>query len=96
VAIQSFSDADTESFFVTGSVARRVGWRSVAKVAKRKLDMIHYAARLDDIRSPPGNRLEMLRGTRVGYHSVRVNERWRVVFRWSDAGPAKVAIIDYH
>jgi proteic killer suppression protein len=96
LAIQSFSDADTQSFFVTGRVARRVGWQGVAKVARRKLDMIHYAARLDDLRSPPGNRLEALRGTRAGYHSVRINERWRIIFRWLDAGPTEVAITDYH
>lgn len=68
----------------------------VARVARRKLDMLHYAAALDDLRSPPGNRLEALKGDYAGYHSMRVNDRWRVVFQWGKAGPTDVRIVDYH
>ena len=58
--------------------------------------MLHYAHILDDLRSPPGNRLEKLRGELRGFHSIRVNDQWRVVFRWTDAGPEDVDVIDYH
>jgi proteic killer suppression protein len=62
----------------------------------RKLAMLNQAARLDDLRVPPGNRLEALTGDRVGQHSVRVNDQFRVCFRWTDAGPEDVEIVDYH
>ena len=58
--------------------------------------MIHYATRLDDLKAPPGNRLEALSGNLKGYHSIRINEQWRIVFRWTDAGPHEVRITDYH
>lgn len=58
--------------------------------------MMHYAINLSDLRSPPGNRLEELKHDLAGYHSIRVNDQWRIVFRWTDAGPAEVAIVDYH
>ena len=58
--------------------------------------MIHYAAKLDDLRAPPGNKLEMLKGDLKGFYSIRINDQWRVVFRWSDAGPSDVMITDYH
>ena len=60
------------------------------------LDMIHYAARLSDLKAPPGNRLEALSRDLEGYHSIRVNDQWRIVFRWAEAGPSEVRIIDYH
>lgn len=96
MAILSFSDPSTEEFFVSGRLVRGAGWSQVAKVAERKLDMVDYARRLLDLRSPPGNRLEALKGDWAGFHSIRVNQRWRVVFRWTDLGPADVAIVDYH
>jgi proteic killer suppression protein len=65
-------------------------------VAARKLDMVHAAVKLDDLRSPPGNRLELLKGSRAGQHSIRINDQWRVCFIWTDAGPADVEIADYH
>ena len=65
-------------------------------VARRKLDMLHYAAALDDLRSPPGNRLEALAGNLRGMYSVRVNNRRRVLFRWGDNGPEQVRVADYH
>lgn len=58
--------------------------------------MVHYAAKLDDLRAPPGNKLEMLKGDLKGFYSIRINDQWRVVFRWSDAGPSDVMITDYH
>ena len=58
--------------------------------------MLHYAARLDDLKAPPGNRLEALSGELKGYHSIRINEQWRIVFRWTDAGPVETRITDYH
>jgi proteic killer suppression protein len=96
MAIQSFSDADTEKFFLTGQLGKGIGWASIGRIARRKLDMIHYAARLDDLKAPPGNMLESLSGDLKGFHSIWINEQWRIVFRWTDAGPYKVRITDYH
>ena len=96
MAIQSFSDSATEQFFIAGQIGKAVGWQAVARVARRKLDMLHYAAALGDLQSPPGNRLEALKGGYEGYHSMRINDRWRVVFQWSKAGPTDVRIVDYH
>ena len=58
--------------------------------------MLHYAARLSDLKSPPGNRLEPLKGDLAGFHSIRVNEQWRIVFEWTPDGPARVRVTDYH
>lgn len=66
------------------------------KAARRKLDMLNAASNLDDMRAPPGNRLEALRGNLAGYHSIRVNDQWRVVFRWKDGAAHDVKIDDYH
>lgn len=96
MAIRSFADRSTEKFFVTGRASRRVGWSQISKIAARKLDMLDYAERLSDLRSPPGNRLEGLKGDLAGYYSVRINDQWRVVFRWTEAGPTDVRIADYH
>jgi proteic killer suppression protein len=96
VAIQSFSDAETEKFFLAGQLGKRIGWASISRIARRKLDMLHYAARLDDLKAPPGNRLGSLSGDLKGYHSIRINEQWRVVFRWTNAGPYEVRVTDYH
>ena len=96
MAIQSFSDSDTERFFLAGQLGKSLGWANVSHVAMRKLDMLHYAARLSDLRSPPGNRLESLGGDLTGFHSIRINDQWRIVFRWTDSGPSEVRITDYH
>jgi len=69
---------------------------NLAKVARRKLIMLDAAAFLEALNSPPGNRLEALKGDLAGMHSIRINDQWRVVFRWTDAGPEDVEIIDYH
>lgn len=94
--IQSFADHQTELFFTTGRLGKRVPWHNMGKVVLRKMDMLHYAAKLEDLKSPPGNRLESLRGKLKGYYSIRVNAQWRIVFHWSDKGPADVQIMDYH
>lgn len=96
MAIQSFGDKATERFFVTGRPGPGVGWASVRAIVRRKLDMVHYAFKLSDLRSPPGNRLEALRGKLAGSYSIRVNDQWRVVFDWTLNGPARVRVTDYH
>ena len=96
MAIQSFSDDETEEFFVHGLTGKGVAWRNIANVARRKLDVLHYAAELQDLRSPPGNRLEALKGDRSRFRSIRINDQWRIVFFWTQNGPAQVRIVDYH
>jgi proteic killer suppression protein len=96
MAIQSFSDKVTAEFFIHGMTPRRVGWRQLARIAKRKLDMLHYAHHLNDLKSPPGNKLEALGKDLKGYHSIRINDQWRIVFKWTASGPTEVYITDYH
>ena len=96
MAIQSFADKDAEAFFINRATGKGVGWTTIKGIVRRKLDMMHYAAELVDLRSPPGNRLEALKHDLAGYHSIRINDQWRITFRWTDAGPAEVAIVDYH
>ena len=96
MAIQGFASRTVERFFVQGVVPVGVGWRPVARIAQRKLDLLDYANTLNDLKSPPGNRLKRLKGSLAGLHSIRINDQWRVVFRWSIAGPTGVDIRDYH
>ncbi len=96
MAIQSFGSKATEQFFRFGVLNRRLGWASVAKIVARKLDMMHYAAELQDLRSPRANRLEAHKGDLNGFYSIRVNDQWRVIFRWTPAGPTDVDVVDYH
>ncbi len=96
VAIQTFARRAVEEFFLEGKVPRREGWARLARIVARKLDMLHYAHRLDDLRSPPANHLEALRGDLAGSHSIRVNDQWRVVFRWAARGPEDVDVVDTH
>jgi proteic killer suppression protein len=96
VAILGFGSDPVRRFFETGELGRKVGWFGLAKVVARKLDMVHYAAALRDLSSPPANRLEALKGNLKGFHSIRVNDQWRVIFRWTDAGPTDVDVVDYH
>ena len=95
MAIRSFSDPATEICFLTGRV-RNTGWSGIKTVARRKLDMLHYATDLVDLRSPPANRLEALKGDLKGCPSIRINDQWRIVFRWSEGGAEDVRIEDYH
>jgi proteic killer suppression protein len=93
--IRSFEDKDTEYFFKTGKLPRKKGWACLATIAKRKLDMLHYAKDLKDLRTPPKNCLEKLAGDLKDYYSVRINDQWRLVFKW-DLESFDVKIIDYH
>lgn len=68
----------------------------IHRVALRKLRQVGSAESLEDLRVPPGNRLEALKGDRAGQHSIRINDQWRVCFVWTDAGPEEVQIVDYH
>jgi len=85
VAIRSFKDSNVEAFFKRGIPARKKGWNLACDVVRRKLDMLHYAKELKDLRSPPNNRLESLRGDLAGLYSIRINDQWRIVFGLSTA-----------
>ena len=93
MAIKSFADADTQALFGQQRVRR---WVNMEAVALRKLTMLNSAAVLDDLRIPPGNRLEALQGERKGQHSIRINDQWRVCFVWQDGHATQVQIVDYH
>ena len=91
--IQSFRCKDTQALF-EGRAPRR--FRAFAAVAERKLAQLDAARTLAFLRAPPGNRLEALKGDRIGQHRMRINDQWRVCFVWADAGPLDVEIVDYH
>ena len=91
--IQSFKDADTQQLFEARSNKR---WAAIKAVALRKLDQIEASINLIDLRVPPGNRLETLKGDRVGQHSIRVNDQYRICFLWKTDGAHEVEITDYH
>ncbi len=91
--IQSFADHDTERLFRDEASPR---FSAIARVALRKLIQLNHASKLADLAVPPGNRLEALVGAWRGWHSIRINDQWRIVFHWTPNGPAKVQIIDYH
>jgi toxin HigB-1 len=92
--IQSFKDKAAERLLKGGAPPKHL--RPIAKLARRKLDMIDYAETLADLRVPPGNRLEALKGGRMGQHSIRINDQWRICFVWRDDGAHEVEIVDYH
>jgi proteic killer suppression protein len=92
--IESFRDRDTERLFHRHPV-RKLG-ADVQKIALRKLRMLDAATVLDDLRIPPGNRLEKLKGDRSGQHSIRINKQWRICFRWRSGHAHDVEIVDYH
>jgi proteic killer suppression protein len=96
--IRSFADQATEDIFngKNSRAARRALPQQLVRVALRKLEQLDSVERLDDLRIPPGNRLEALKGDRVGQHSIRINEQYRVCFEWSDSGPDAVEVVDYH
>ncbi|MGH8597493.1 MAG: type II toxin-antitoxin system RelE/ParE family toxin [Gammaproteobacteria bacterium] len=91
--IQSFNCDDTEALHRRHRVAR---WVNIEAAARRKLDQLDAANDLRDLASPPGNRLEALRGDRKGQYSIRINDQWRVCFGWTLHGPKDVEIVDYH
>lgn len=91
--IKSFGNQDTEALYQGSCPA---AFRHFRKAAERKLQMLEAAVGLVDLRSPPGNRLEKLSGDRAGQYSIRINQQWRVCFRWRDSEAHEVEIVDYH
>jgi len=91
--IKSFRCKDTQALFETGKTRR---FSAIKAAAERKLILLQAASELDDLKSPPGNRLEALNGGREGQHSIRINRQWRMCFRWTADGPEDVEIVDYH
>ena len=96
--IVSFRDKGTEDVFDGRDTrnARKACPSDLVRVARRKLDLLNQAAALGDLRVPPNNRLEKLKGDREGQYSIRVNDQWRVCFRWTESGAEDVEIVDYH
>ncbi len=96
--IASFGDEGTEDVFDGRDTrkARKACPQKLWRVARRKLDQINQSADLEDLRVPPGNRLEPLAGDREGQHSIRINEQYRVCFAWTEGGAEEVEIVDYH
>lgn len=95
--ITSFGDQATEDFYngVHSKYSRKIP-SDIAAVAQRKLDMIHAAQRPEDLKAPPGNRLEHLKGNFAGFYSVRINDRFRVIFKMAQSNSYAVQIVDYH
>jgi len=91
--ISTFKDAATARLFADEDVPR---FRAIERAARRRLRLLHAAGNLSDLRSPPDNRLEALKGDRAGQHSIRINDQWRICFRWRDGGAEDVEIVDYH
>ncbi len=91
--IQSFRDKETEQFWKSESSAR---FRTIRRIALRKLIQLNAAERLEDLRVPPGNQLEALRGKRKGAYSIRINRQWRICFCWTKAGPSMVETVEEH
>ena len=91
--IRSFHDKQTERVFYR-EFSRK--FHGIARVAKRRLDQLHAACTLADLRAIPGNRLEGLAGDRIGQYSIRINDQWRICFRWVEPDAAEVEIVDYH
>jgi len=92
--IQSFADRDTERLFQREPVRRFPA--ELHRTMLRKLGLVDAAEQLEDLRLPPGNRLEKLKGDRAGQHSIRVNDQWRICFRWNDGNAYDVQLVDYH
>jgi toxin HigB-1 len=92
--IQSFADAETELIW-SGRQSRKLP-PDIQAVALRKLRLLNQAKVLNDLRVPPGNRLEALHADRHGQHSIRINDQWRICFLWDEGGPTRVEIVDYH
>ena len=92
--IQSFADRDSERLFRREFVRRFPG--QLQRLMLRKLALVDAAEQLEDLRVPPGNRLEKLKGDRAGQHSIRVNDQWRICFRWKNGNAFDVVVIDYH
>src|SRR5687767_7588468 len=96
--IESFADKATEDIFngLNSTDARRRLPRELWRIAFRKLDQMDAGVQLEDLRVPPGNRLESLRADRIGQHSIRINDQYRICFEWTEIGARRVEIVDYH
>lgn len=96
--IVSFKDKATENIFngVMSRVARKTCPQAILRVARRKLDLLDSVQTFDELKVPPGNRLEPLSGNRKGQHSIRINNQYRICFKWGISGPEEVEITDYH
>lgn len=96
--IRSFGTSGTRDVFdgIDSKAARRTCPQAVWPTARRKLDQVNQAQRLEDLRAPPNNKLERLKADREGQHSIRINNQYRVCFRWTEPGPEDVEIVDYH
>lgn len=92
--IENFADPETEKIF-NGIVSRKLP-TTIQKAARRKLLYLHDAQDLQDLLAPPGNRLEKLSGDRIGQHSIRINDQWRICFKWTNGRAREVEIVDYH
>jgi len=92
--IRSFADKETERIW-NGDLSRRIP-NQIQALARRKLRMLNAAQRLDDLRIPPANRLEGLKGKRTGQYSIRINDQWRICFLWNEGQCDEVEIVDYH
>jgi toxin HigB-1 len=93
MSIKTFKCKETAALFHGERVKR---WVNIERPALRKLAQLDWSVVLDDLRAPPGNQLEALKGKRQGQHSIRINDQWRVCFVWSSDGPTQVEIVDYH
>ena len=93
MTIKSFKCKETEALFSGRRIAR---WVNIERAALRKLEQLDWSAILEDLRVPPGNKLEALKGDRKGQHSIRINDQWRVCFIWSIDSATEVEIVDYH
>jgi toxin HigB-1 len=91
--IETFACKKTEALFRDRRVPE---FQACARPAKRKLDMLHAAAKVDDLRVPPSNRLEKLEGDLKGFYSIRINDQWRLIFRWFEGNAHDVRVMDYH
>ena len=91
--IRSFHCKETEKLF-NNRLSKR--FQTIERVARRKLEILDAATKLEDLRSPPGNRLEALKGDRAGQHSIRINDQWRICFQWKEDKALEVEIVDYH
>ena len=96
--IRSFATPGTRDIYdgTDSKAARRTCPEAIWPTARRKLDQLNQAQRLDDLRAPPNNHLERLKADREGQHSIRINDQYRVCFRWTEPGPEDVEIVDYH
>lgn len=92
--ISSFADKETELIW-QGTRSRKLPG-DIQETARRKLRMVQNAQQIEDLRIPPGNRLEVLKGDRAGYYSIRINDQWRIVFQWNEGEASHVGITDYH